>query len=145
MLENPELETKVALQIVRDAHKEGIPLVADIESHRWTNRNIVVRHYDFGRDLSLSEIRVIQQLCNIAAVKCEAHLQFTLETLRFAVSPMPGKKLTRRGWQSNQEETDAAIAKYIEACQPRSSERKETEDVIGEWRYLTWPINCNCN
>lgn len=108
----------MAQQIVRDAEKEGIPLVADVEQHRWSNSNILVRHYDFGKDLSLSEIRVIQQLCNVAAKKCEAHLQFTLETLRFAVEPKPVAEQTQKGWRNSRAETDAAIAKYIEACRP---------------------------
>lgn len=106
----------MAQQIVRDAEKEGIPLVADVEQHRWSNANIIVRHYDFGKDLSLSEIRVIQQLCNVAATKCEAHLQFTLETLRFAVEAKPLAEQTQKGWRNTRAETDAAIAEYIEAC-----------------------------
>lgn len=118
----------MAQQIVRDAEKEGIPLVADVEQHRWSNPNILVRHYDFGKDLSLSEIRVIQQLCNVAASKCDAHLQFTLETLRFAVEAKPVAQTTQKGWRNSRAETDAAIAEYIQACRQHSQMSEIVQD-----------------
>jgi len=116
---NPkELQTEVALQIVRDAEKEGIPLVADVEQERWALSSIVVRHYDFGKDLSLSEIRVIQQLAKIAASKCDCEIHFTLETLRFSITENPTSDITQKRLDEIAKETDAATAKYIEACRP---------------------------
>jgi len=117
-LEKHQAQTKVALRIVRDAEIEGIPLVADVEQQRWSLSTIVVRHYDFGTDLSLSEIRVIQQLAKIAAAKCDCEIHFTLETLRFAITENPVSKMTQKRLDEIAKETDEAIAKYIEACRP---------------------------
>jgi len=103
---------------VRDAEKEGIPLVADVEQERWSLSSIVVRHYDFGKDLSLSEIRVIQQLAKVAASKCDCEIHFTLETLRFSVTENPKSEVTTKAVQKARDETADAIAKYIEACRP---------------------------
>jgi len=133
------------MKIVKDAALEGIPLVADVEQQRWSLSNILVRHYDFGKNLSLNEIRVIQQLCKVAAAKVDCELHFTLETLRFAVSEKPVAETNQRGWRHSQTEIDAAIKKYVQACQPHASQRQENQDILGEWRYLKWPINCNCN
>jgi len=125
-LEKHQAQTQVALRIVRDAELEGIPLVADVEQQRWALSSIVVRHYDFGRDLSLSEIRVIQQLAKVAAAKCDCEIHFTLETLRFAITENPVSQKTSKRLEEIAQETDAAIAKYIEACRPDlSSNRSE--------------------
>jgi len=118
MLETSQLQTRVAHQIVRDASLEGIPLVADIEQQRWGLSNILVRHYDFGKDLSLNEIRVIQQLCKVAASKVDCELHFTLETLRFSVTEKPTSDITLKERLKAQAETEAAIAAYIETCRP---------------------------
>ena len=118
MLETTQVQTRVAHQIHKDAASEGIPLVIDVEQGRWEFPSIVVRHYDFGKDLSLSEIRVIQQLCKIAASKVDCELHFTLETLRFSVTERPKSEGTKKGLRKIQAETDAAIAEYIEACRP---------------------------
>ena len=85
---------------------------------RWALSTIVVRHYDFGKDLSLSEIRVIQQLAKVAAAKCDCEIHFTLETLRFSITENPPAEQTTKRLSEIAAETDAAVAKYIEACRP---------------------------
>jgi len=80
---------------------------------------IVVRHFDFGKDLSLSELRVIQQIAKLAASKCECELHFTLETLRFSITEKPSSETTVKRLAEIANETDEAIANYIEACRPK--------------------------
>jgi len=92
--------------------------VADVEQQRWSLSTIVVRHYDFGKDLSLSEIRVIQQLAKVAASKCDCELHFTLETLRFSITENATSTMTQKRLDEIALETDEAIAKYLEACRP---------------------------
>lgn len=81
-----QLETRIALQATKDAAKEGIPLVADVEQNRFTTPSIVIRHYDHGKDLSLSELRLIQAIVKVAAGKHLAEAHYTLETLRFSAT-----------------------------------------------------------
>jgi len=139
-LTETQVQTKVAQRIVKDAHLEGIPLVADVEQERWSLSTIVVRHYDYGKDLTLSEIRVIQQLARVAAAKCGCELHFTLETLRFSVIEFPKEE-----GAPAPDETDKALDAYLRLCQPFSHLWREAEDITAEWRYLKWPINCKCN
>ena len=140
MLEATQVQTRVAQQIARDAALEGIPLVTDVEQQRWGLSNILVRHYDFGKDLSLNEIRVIQQLCKVAATKVDCELHFTLETLRFSVTEKPQKE----DRALSDTEYRRAVDQYVKKCQTFAHHRKDFEDILSEWRYLKWPINCNC-
>jgi len=118
----------VALRIVKEAEKEGIPLVADVEQQRWSLSTIVVRHYDFGKDLSLSEIRIIQQLAKIAAAKCDCEIHFTLETLRFAITEKPANDVTKKRLDEIALETDEAIADYIKKCRPHYKMSEKVQD-----------------
>jgi len=124
-MENLTIQTVVAQKIVRDAALEDIPLVADIEQMRWSYPTIVVRHYDFGKDLSLSEIRVIQQLAKVAATKCDCELHYTLDTLRFSTTEKPAAAEQLTGYEG-----------------PTPSEA--VDDIVASWRYLKWRINACC-
>ena len=124
---------------MRDAELEGIPLVADVEQGRWAEPSIVVRHFDFGKDLSLSEIRVIQQLAKVAASKCDCELHFTLETLRFSITEKPVERKAE-SWPTKAE-CNAILAHY----QRTGYQRPDIDDLLAPWRYLKWPINCNCS
>jgi len=83
------LALTVAHRIVKDAFLEDIPVVVDIEQGRWTSETLLVRHYDFGKDLSLSELRLLQQIAKVAAQKEGGAISYTLEALRFSVAADP--------------------------------------------------------
>ena len=138
-----QLETTVSLQIVKDAAKEGIPLCADVEQSRFGQPNIVVRHYDYGKDLSLSELQILQQIAKVSADKHRCKLHFTLETLRFAIELLP--KRERKPDPEGEEAERKAIARYLKLCQPHHHLKRDTEDILAGWRYLRWPVNCNCS
>jgi len=130
LLEKTQTECNVAQRIVRDAHLEGIPLVADVDQMRWTNPTIVVRHYDYGFDLSLSEIRVIQTLVKVAADKLDCDLHYTLDTLRFSIEQREKRQTISSGRMEGYDGPDP---------------NQVTDDLVSSWRYLKWQINCNCN
>jgi len=83
-LSNRQVETEIAHQIVKDAAKEGIPLCADVEQSRTGPPNVVVLHYDYGRDLSLHEATVVRQIVTVAAAKHDAKPAGTLDPCRWA-------------------------------------------------------------
>lgn len=76
-------ETLVACQVMQDAHDVNIPLVADVEASRFGPDNVLVRHYSFGKDLSLTELNLVNRLVVVSARKHGYRAQATLETLRF--------------------------------------------------------------
>ena len=135
------LETVVAQQILKDAAQEDIPLCADVEQMRHGPANIVLRHYDLGKDLSLAELRVVQQISKVAATKRDASLHYTLESLRFSVELKPKRERDR---SKEKAETQGAIDKYLRLCRPEAEYDRKTDDILAEWRYLTWPIHCHC-
>jgi len=67
-------------------------VVADIEQGRWSSETLLLRHYDFGKDLSLSELRLLQQIAKVAAQKEGGSISYTLETLRFSVAADPNAR-----------------------------------------------------
>jgi len=138
-----QLETTVSLQIVKDAAKEGIPLCADVEQARFGPPNLVLRHYDYGKDLSLSELQLLQQIAKVSAEKHRCKLHFTLETLRFALEPLPEKE--RKPDPDGEASEKEAIERYLRLCQPHHKLRRSTEDILAPWRYLKWPVNCQCS
>ena len=112
-----QIETILALRAVKDAHLEHIPLVAEVDQMRWTSPTIKFMHYDFGDNLSLSEIRVIQQIVRVAARKLDCEAAFTLETLRFSVIP-PDPKKTKQALEQAKAEAQADVHRYKRLCQP---------------------------
>lgn len=83
-LSRQQMETEIAHQIVKDATKEGIPLCADVEQTRTGPPTVVVLHYDYGRDLSLSEATVVRSLVRVSAEKHGATPAGTLDPCRWA-------------------------------------------------------------
>lgn len=138
-----QVETTVSLQIVKDAAKEGIPLCADVEQSRFGPPNIVVRHYDYGKDVSLSELQLLQQIAKVASAKHRCKLHYTLEALRFALEMLPEKE--RKPDPEGEASERNAIERYLRLCAPSHDLRRDTEDILASWRYLKWPVNCNCS
>jgi len=125
-----QIETKVALKVLKDAHLEGIPLVAEVDQMRWTSPTIKFLHYDYVDNLSLSEIRVIQQIVRVAAIKLECEASFTLETLRFSVIPPEPKKETKSIEQARSD-AQAAVHRYKRLCQPFAPSQSPLEGANG--------------
>jgi len=143
-LNESQLQTLVAQRIVKDAAIEDIPLVGDVDQMRWGDPTIVIRHYDYGKDLSLSEIRVIQQLSKVAARKLDCELHFTLDTLRFSVTgkmEKPGDVSKRARIKAD---NDQAVSVYMRKCRPHADLYRDVNDICAEWRYLNWQVNCRC-
>jgi len=80
----PSAETLVARAICMEAHDVHIPLCAEVVQSMYGPPNVVVRHYDYGKDLSHCERQLIDRHVNVAADKQGLSVLHTLHPLRYA-------------------------------------------------------------
>jgi len=100
LTENPLV--KAAQKVVTDAHDLDIPLVADLTVSRHGPPCLEVMHYNYGNDLSLSELRVLQHMVRVSTLKHDVTASFTLHTMRFGLMPNEPPRIFEEGlyaWQ----------------------------------------------
>lgn len=81
------MTSRIALQISKDAEKEGIPLVCDVEQDRFHSERLCVLHYDFGGELSLHEARIVRVIVIVAAAKHDCNIRPHIEANYFEAIP----------------------------------------------------------
>lgn len=100
LTENPLI--RAAEKVTTDAHALDIPLVADLVLSRHGPPILQVMHYNYGKDLSLSELRVVQHMVRVSALKHDVTASYTLHTLDFGFSPSKTPSMPEDGlyaWQ----------------------------------------------
>jgi len=112
-------EMVILRKAIDDAAQEGIPLIGDVLQQRHGPALMVVMHYDYADDLSLSEKILINKIVKRAARKMDREAEYTLRDLQYTLQP---KTVNETAYtQQAQEETDRAIKRYMETCRARTA------------------------
>jgi len=79
--------TVVAQKAIKAAQDAGIPMVADTLESQQDGSLLQLRHYDYGKDLSVSEMQLLRQFAFIAAQACDVELRLAFHPLDLIAVP----------------------------------------------------------
>ena len=145
MTEQEQTISKLVRLVTKEASKQNIPLVGDFDYSGTGHINAKFMHYDRLLDLSLPEVMFLEQIVRVVAKRNDIIIGHA-GTLRYEVLPDRLRSLPSLQREAEQLEQERLYAdRYIKTCRPHFEKCQPVEELIAEWRYLNWPIHCNCS